>query len=257
MIDLGVHIRIEAVFLGVGLVPRRFGLRVRQANADDRLGALESVFPRNHETKRCAILIGQRASVHAGGEQRERMHGLVEPQALRVRPVEHTRALPRHLSRVEQRRELDELCARRGLGALEHIGEREAPPRNDHRPRLHAAMPVDAIFDRRPLDEILELIVTGLVHESIDLHRPGFRAKRLGVRRGVGLARAKLVEVVVARDVLPRRGLVVLLEAVGFADGLRFLLGLALRLGARKLAERRTGAEHSSGGQKLAAIEIQ
>src|SRR5262249_34542165 len=45
MVDRRVHVRVEAVFLGSGLVPGRLRLLGGQADAHDGLGALEPVLP--------------------------------------------------------------------------------------------------------------------------------------------------------------------------------------------------------------------
>ena len=47
-------------------------------------------------------------SVHADGEDRERVHGLVDSQPFAVRPVEHRGALPGEILGVEQGFEGDE-----------------------------------------------------------------------------------------------------------------------------------------------------
>jgi hypothetical protein len=49
------------------------------------------------------------------------VRGLVEPQRVDVRPRQHVRPLPRHLLRVEERRELDEPGRRQRLEAAHHV----------------------------------------------------------------------------------------------------------------------------------------
>ena len=92
MVDFGIHVRVEAVFLRRRLVPGRRRLLLREPDLHDRLDALEAVLPRHHEPQRRAVLVRQRLAVQADRENRQRVHGLVHPQAFDVRPVEHGRA---------------------------------------------------------------------------------------------------------------------------------------------------------------------
>src|SRR5208337_3155963 len=85
MVDVRIHVRIKAVFAGGGLLPGVQRLAAGEADADDRLGALESVLPWNHDAERSAVLIRQYLAVHAKTEQGERMHGLVHAETLDVR----------------------------------------------------------------------------------------------------------------------------------------------------------------------------
>ena len=57
-------------------------------------------------------------------EDRERMHGLVEPQAFHIRPLEDIGALLRELADVVQRVELDEARVRSRLDPFDHVSER-------------------------------------------------------------------------------------------------------------------------------------
>jgi hypothetical protein len=103
------------------------------------------------------------------------VHGLVEPEALHIGPFEgrEERILPRHLGRALQRLESDELGAALRLDAAEDRGERDADPRDHHRPPFDAAHAVDALLERMRLDEVLESVGRGLADETVDLHRPG------------------------------------------------------------------------------------
>src|SRR3990170_1467131 len=47
MVHVGIHVRIEAVFVGGRFFPRDFRLLFDEAYAYDRLGTLEAVFPRH------------------------------------------------------------------------------------------------------------------------------------------------------------------------------------------------------------------
>jgi hypothetical protein len=198
----GVHVRIEAVLVGRRLVPRGARLFLDKADLHDRLGRLEAVLPRHHQAHRRAVLVGQHLAVHAEGQQRERVHGLVHAQAFGVGPVEHARADERHGLGVGQRHELDELGVALRLDLLDQFGQRVADPWNHHRPALDAAQAVDALFLRAELQQVFDAVLARLLDQPFDFHRPGPRLQRAGVLGGVGLVGAELVVVVVGRRVL-------------------------------------------------------
>jgi len=100
MIDRGIHVGVEAVFVGRRDVPGRRRLLLGKADLDDRLDALEAVFPRHHQPQWSTVLVGQRLAIESDGKDRQRMHGFVDPQALDVGPVEDGEALSRHLVRT-------------------------------------------------------------------------------------------------------------------------------------------------------------
>jgi hypothetical protein len=84
MIHFGIHIRIEAIFLRVRFRPGGWRLLLNESNLDDRLDALESVFPRNNKPDGRAVLIGKYLSVQTHTEKREGMHRFVDPETLNV-----------------------------------------------------------------------------------------------------------------------------------------------------------------------------
>src|SRR6185312_7527401 len=87
VIVMRIDVRVEAVLARRALVPRRRRLLVGERDLDDRLDALEAVLPRHDKLHRRAVLRRQLLSVETGSEDRERMHGLVDAQALDVRPL--------------------------------------------------------------------------------------------------------------------------------------------------------------------------
>src|SRR5262249_57949274 len=93
--------------------------------------------------------------------------------------AEEPRLWGRDLVGVEQGGELDDLRLPRRLDALEQRGEREADPRDDHRPGLHAPKRVDALLEWKQPDQLVDVERLGLTHEAVDLHRP--RARSQGV----------------------------------------------------------------------------
>ena len=59
VVDLRVHVGVKAILSRCGQIPAGRGSGFLQANLHDRLDALEAVFPGNHETQRCAVLVGE------------------------------------------------------------------------------------------------------------------------------------------------------------------------------------------------------
>jgi hypothetical protein len=149
-----IHVRVEAILLRRGDVPRGARLLLHEVDLHDRLHALEPIFPRRDQPERRAVLCRKPLAVNARHHERERIHGLVHAQAFHVRPLENVVALERQLLRIEQRGEFDVLRLRGRLEALDEIGERKAHPRNDHRPRLDTAEAIDALFHRVRLEDV-------------------------------------------------------------------------------------------------------
>src|SRR5229473_6529062 len=67
MVDLRVHVRIEAVLARRRLVPGGLGLVRGQANLHDGLAALEAVLPRHYHAERRAVLVRQHLAVEPDG----------------------------------------------------------------------------------------------------------------------------------------------------------------------------------------------
>ncbi len=211
MIDLGIDVRVEPVLARVLLRPRRLRLLLDERDADDGLDTLEAVLPRHDEPDRRAVLVGQRLTVEPHRQDRERVHGFVEPQALDVWPgqrLEHT-LLSRHLRGPLQGLEGDVLGAALRFDLLQQLREREPHPGNDHRPAFHAAHAIDALLERNALQDVFERVVRRLADETVDLHRPWARLEAPRVGHRVALVGAELVKIVVAHHVLLRRRLLV------------------------------------------------
>ena len=112
MVDVGIHVGVEAVFVGRLIVPGGGRLLVEEAHGHDRLGGFEAVLPGHHDADGSAVLVGQRFAVEAEGEQGERVHGLVHAQALGVGPVDGgVLVCPLLDLAVVVGEELDVLCA--------------------------------------------------------------------------------------------------------------------------------------------------
>src|SRR4029077_13806374 len=71
VINIWIYVGVKPVFVGRKLVPRGSRLVCYELNLDQRLGALEPVFPRNNQPNRGAILITQRLAVKTRRHERK------------------------------------------------------------------------------------------------------------------------------------------------------------------------------------------
>ena len=177
---------------------------------------------------------GQHRPVQADGEDRQRVHGFVQPQPLDVRPVEHGLPLAGHLPGVEQRGELDEPGPGVRLGPVDQRPKREPDPRNHHRPAFDAAQAVDALLEGLRLHQVIEREVPLPAALAVHPNGPRTRPKRPGIPRGRRLVGSELVEVVVGRDVFVGR------PRLARAEGTRHDVGQAV--GALRIGDERVGA---------------
>ena len=194
---------------------RRLFLDKRDAN--DALNAFEAVFPGYDQPNRCAVLVRHDFAINADSEDRQRIRRLLDRQAFAIGPVERREQtfLAWHPFRVVQRLECNVLRLRRRLMVLDDVGERNADPRNHHRPRLYATHAIDALLEIKRLDEIVEIERPRLLRVPIDRYRPGARLEVARIHGGVSLARTELVEVVVRRNVFVAVGLIICAERAG------------------------------------------
>ena len=222
----------------------------------DRLDALEAVLPRHHQAHRRAVLIGQRLAVQADGQdgradasphpgaglRRRARRGWNRPRWPGIsagRPASRTR---RYLALAV------------GSTRLSSVRQREADPRDHHRPAFHAAHAVDALLERRRLDEIVEVVVPpALPTRPSTLTVQGLVLQGVRVLGGIALVGAEFVEVVVAGDVLEGRGWLV--------GGGEWALGRLQRCSLRAHPWKRYGqarAEPQCGraGDELPAAQI-
>src|SRR3954468_2596420 len=108
MVDRGINVRIETVFLSGGAVPSGRRHVFYKLYFDERLYAFEAVLPRDYHPHRSAILVGQCFAVHSDAQQRQRIHRFIEPQTLDVREVKVGVFRQGHLLRVVVALEGDE-----------------------------------------------------------------------------------------------------------------------------------------------------
>ena len=156
------------------------------------------VLPGHDQPKRRPVLVGQLPSVHSRHQQAQRVHGLVDAQALPVGPLQDGTLLARHLLRVMQRFEGHVTCARGWLEALQDVGQGNADPGDHHRPRLDTAQSIDALLQRVRSEQVLERNGAGFGDLAFDRDRPGSRPQAMGVAGRILLVGPELVEVVVA-----------------------------------------------------------
>ncbi|MNE15435.1 hypothetical protein D3C80_1083440 [compost metagenome] len=140
------------------------------------------------------------------------MHRLIQAQPFSIRPVDQgeARTLPRHMLRILQRFETHITRTGSRLDLLEHLSQREPQPRNDHRPRLYAAQPIDPLLKLIRFDKVFQRIAPRFTHLAIDNNRPRFGLQAVAIGRRVALVGPELVEVVVVSGILERRDRLVL-----------------------------------------------
>src|SRR5690606_364280 len=132
-------------------------------------------------------------------------------------------------------------------------------------PGLDAAMAIDALFQLRIIDQIVDRVVAGRVGLAFDRDLPGRGLHQKGLVRRIALVGAELVEIAVAGEgVLDRRRVRDRIGCLGGGE-----LGAGRRMRARaggsgdgplrlgtcgQGAEDRTGAEDAAGGDQSAPV---
>ncbi len=197
VIDGGIDVGKEAVFVRADLVPGGVGLFVSEMEADDGLAVFEAVLPGHDDADGSAVLVGEGVSVGAEGEQGKGIHGLIHAEAFGVGPVVAARRFG-HLMLIEEGGELDIFGRGKGLAEVDELGERVAVPGDDHGPGLHAAVAIDAGLDGAVGEKVVDADGAGLLDHAGDVDGPGAGAEGSGVDLGLGFVGAELVEVVVA-----------------------------------------------------------
>src|ERR1039457_4644943 len=209
MVDRGIHIRIETVLARAGEIPSGGRLLLDELDLHDGLDAFETVLPRHHEANGCTVLVRQDLAVHAEAEERERVHGFVDAQAFHVRKRDAGVTRGGHLLGVVQALEGDEFGLRGGLDRLDQDVERKSDPGHYDGPRLHAAVPVDALFQRRHFHDGVQVENLGLGDRALHGDAPWRSLQSPGAFGRIVFAGAEFVEIVVAADVRERRGLLI------------------------------------------------
>src|SRR5260370_25074430 len=145
------------------------------------------------------------------------MHGFVEAQAFDVWQLDSGVFSEGHLAWIVVAFEGDETRLRRRLDEVSQRAEGNTDPGNHDGPALDAAVAVDALFERRELEDL----VHGEFARFLDLAAygsgPGRSHKFLGILGGLVFVHAELVEIVVMRYVV--EGIDFFVGAEGAFDG--------------------------------------
>src|SRR5690606_36451861 len=120
-----------------------------------------------------------------------------------------------HALIVGERLVFDVVRVAEGLDPADELRERIADPRNHHGPALDTAHPVDPLLEGDERQQLLDVVDPGLRDRALDPDTPWPRLQAMGMGRRIALARAELVEVVVAGDVLVGRARLVDRERAG------------------------------------------
>src|SRR6185312_9221554 len=119
VVHLRIHVGVEAIFLRSGEIPGRARLALGEVDFGDGLDRLETILPGDDQPLRRPVLVGKSPAIKPNDEQGQRVHGLVDAQALDIRPLENRCTLARHALRIVERGEFDVLGFRSGLEALQ------------------------------------------------------------------------------------------------------------------------------------------
>src|SRR6266481_9103039 len=258
MIDFGIHIGIEAVLLRGIEIPRSGRLVFDKTNFHQGLDALESIFPRQDHAHRSAILVWQRFAIHADAKKRKRVHGVVKAQAFNIRQRNSGVSSYRHLARIVIAFESDETRLRGRLDEIDQRAERKTDPGNDNRPALDAAVAVNALFERRELEDLVNGELTRFLDLAADGNGPGGSDKFLGILGGLVFVHAEFVEVVVVRHVV--EGIDFFVRAEGAFDGGELRPGVDTLRWNRQIEQATAGngsnACEAHAAQKFAAVQV-
>src|SRR5215472_18731150 len=150
MVFRWIYVRVKTVLVRGHPVPGGWRHAVGEADLDDGLGVLESVFPRYDGAQWCAVHVGQDLVIESHGEYRERMHGFVHAKTLDIRPLKHVRiSLVGHLVGRQDCLKRDKPGSRQWLCLVDQDAQRKSNPGNHHGPTFDATVPVDAFLKRR------------------------------------------------------------------------------------------------------------
>ena len=147
---------------------------------------------------RRAHRFGDRLAIGAGDHESELVHGFSDGDPLDIGPgvaAEQPGPLTRCDVGLVEGLEPDVFCVRIGFGDRHQILQWETGPRNDHRPRLDAAMPHDALFKRDLLQQIVDADRERFFDFAVESDLP-WPYRQFGRLRGDPLGRAELIEIV-------------------------------------------------------------
>src|SRR5262245_46227953 len=94
MVHSRVDVRIEPIFIWRLLHPGSRRLFVNETDLGYRLDASEAVLPWNDQPDRRAIWIWKRLfAIESNGQDRQRIHRLIQAQTFNIRPLQNRAAL--------------------------------------------------------------------------------------------------------------------------------------------------------------------
>ena len=139
-----------------------------------------------------------------------------------------------------------------GLGVIDQSLQREAGPRDGHRPGLDTTVAIEALFERHRLQEVVDGDLARRFDHAVDLDLPRPRLQRL--RRVIDvLGFAEFIEIVVMLvDVFGRHRPVERVSLVAFG-GIEASRRIGLVVRARQARQRRQ--ERARGDQRAVAHE--
>ena len=249
-----IHIRPEAVFAGLQLLPIALRPLRDEGDAHDRLDRLESVFPRQREADRRAELVEERLAIGARHHEGEIVLRFLDGHAFRIGPRIPDLPLSRRDLRILERLEAQIFGFRFRVGERDDFRQRKTRPRDRHRPGFHAAVAVEPFLDLHALDQIVDGDLLRRIAQTVDLHTPRPRLQR-GRPVGNVLRHAEFVEIIVVRvDLFRRDGAVELegLVALGRIEPRGRVFG-----GACERRQRQRPADRAGARQHGAAVHEQ
>src|SRR5260370_18564096 len=130
------------------------------------------------------------------------MHGVVEAEGLDVWQLDSGVFSEGNLAWIVVALEGDETRPRRRLDEVWQRAEGKTDPGNHDGPALDAAVAVDALFERRELEDLVHGEFARFLDLAAHGNGPGRSHKFLGILGGLVFVHAELVEIVVMRYVV-------------------------------------------------------
>src|SRR5215472_3108635 len=147
-----IDVRPEAILRGLQRLPQALRTLIGKGEAHDRLDRFKSIFPRQREAQRRAVLPCQWMSVGTGDEESKFVGRFRHGDALDIGPRVPGLTLARRDLGVPERfhphifRRAERACE------VDQLGEREAGPGDRHPPCFNAAVTIRALLKRQLAD---------------------------------------------------------------------------------------------------------
>src|ERR1700745_738141 len=225
MVDIGIDVGVEAVFLRRVAVPGSRRFFFLEADFYPGFDALIAVLPGDDHATRRTVLRRKSLAVHADAKEGKRVHGFVETKAFDIGKIDAAIFCLGHLARVVEGFKGDIAGLWRGLDQLGEHAEGEPDPGHNDGPALHATMAVNTLFKRGQLQDFVHREFARFGDFALNGDSPGRSLEILGILGGIAFIGAEFVEVVVVGYVVERTFL------FGGAKGALYEAG---ELGSRK-----------------------